>query len=209
MRSFPIVTVPRALNWMVVLTLLVPSSAAMAASPAFDCSKTRGSVEELICADEDLSALDRKMASIYAAASRKAVDEHPRALKADQRGWIKGRNDCWKSDDARTCVESSYRLRIAALQARFRLIPETGTVFYACDGDPRNEVVATFFPTEPPTLIAERGDEVSLMYLRPSASGAKYEGRNEWLWEHQGKALVSWGHGSPQMRCVRTMQRTQ
>ena len=35
------------------------------------------------------------------------------------------------------------------------------------------EVIATFFQTDPPTLIAERGDQVSLMYLQPSGSGAK------------------------------------
>lgn len=166
-------------------------------------------MEDLICDDEDLSALDRKMASVYAAASQKAVDERPRVLKAEQRGWIKGRNDCWKSNDRRNCVESSYRFRIAEFQTRYRLLPGTGPVFYGCDGDPRNEVVATFFATEPPTLIAEWGDRVSLMYLQPDASGAKYEGRNELLWEHQGKALVRWGRGAPEMRCVKTMQRTQ
>ncbi|WP_371263928.1 MliC family protein [Nitrosomonas sp. Nm58] len=48
--------------------------------------------------------------------------------------------------------------------------------------------MTTFFQTDPPTLIAERGDQVSLMYLQPSASGSKYQGRNESLWEHKGGA---------------------
>jgi hypothetical protein len=85
-----------------------------------------------------------------------------------------------------------------------RLVAGTGPVRFTCDGDPRSEVVATFFPTEPPTVIAERGDSVSLMDLEPSASGARYQGRNESLWEHEGEALIVWGYGSPEMRCTRT-----
>jgi membrane-bound inhibitor of C-type lysozyme len=73
---------------------------------------------------------------------------------------------------------------------------------YACEGDPRNEVIATFFQTDPPTVIAERGDRVSLMYLQPSGSGAKYQGRNESLWEKAGEALITWGYGTKEMRCT-------
>ena len=178
----------------------------LAAGPSFDCGKVKtGSIEEMICKDEKLAALDRKLAEVYGAASKKAADEHPPVLKAEQRGWIKGRNDCWKSDDKRRCVEGAYVLRIAELQARYRLVPGKGPILYACDGDPKNEVIATFFQTDPPTLIAERGDQVSLMYLQPAGSGSKYQGRNESLWEHQGEAIITWGYGTKEMRC--TMKR--
>ena len=89
-----------------------------------------GSIEEMVCKDKGLSALDRRLAEVYAAASKKAVNEQPPVLKAEQRGWIKGRNDCWKSDDRRKCVEDNYRLRIAELQAKYRLVPGTGPVTY-------------------------------------------------------------------------------
>ncbi len=175
---------------------------ALASGPSFDCSKVqKGSIEELICEDEKLSELDRKMAAVYGEAAKKAINEHPPVLKAEQRGWIKGRNDCWKSTDRRECVDQSYRRRIAELQARYRLVPADGPFWYSCDGDPRNEVVVTFFKTDPPTLEAERGDQVSLMYLEPSGSGSKYQGRNESFWEHQGEATIVWGYGSPKMRC--------
>jgi uncharacterized protein len=190
-------------GWLGALaaSLLVPTAAG-AAGPSFDCRKVEpGSIPEMVCKDEKLAVLDRKLAEVYAAASKKAANEHPPVLKAEQRGWVKGRDDCWKSDDRRGCVEDAYRLRIAELQARYRLVPSKGPVFYACDGDPRNEVVATFFRTEPPTLIAERGDQSSLMVLQPAASGARYQGRNESLWEHQGEATITWGFGAPEMRC--------
>ena len=174
----------------------------LASSPSFDCQSVEvGSIEDMVCKDDELAALDRKLADVYASARQIAVNEHPPILKAEQRGWIKGRNDCWKSSDRRKCVEESYRLRIAEIQARYRLIPVTDTVRYVCDGNPSNEVIATFFQTDPPTLIAERGDSVSMMYLQPSGSGAKYQGRNEILWEHHGEARIVWGYDAPEMNC--------
>jgi len=178
-------------------------SIAQAASPGFDCAKVRSpSTEASICQDDMLADLDRQMRQVYAAALKKARNERPPLLKAEQRGWIKGRNDCWKSPDQRQCIAESYRLRIAELQARYRLLAPTATVRYACDGNPANEVVATFFNTDPATLIAERGDAVSFMVQQISASGARYQGRNESLWEHQGEATIVWGYGAPEMHCL-------
>jgi len=174
------------------------------AGPSFACDKAEaGSIEALVCGDAQLAALDRKLAGVFAAASAKAGNEQPPVLKAEQRGWIKGRDDCWKNDDPRNCVLTEYQRRIAELEARYRLVAGTGPVRFTCDGDSRNEVVATFFPTDPPTLVAERGDSVSLMYLEPSASGSRYQGRNETFWEHQGEATVIWGFGAPAMQCRR------
>jgi len=174
----------------------------LASSPSFDCQSVEvGSIEDMVCKDDELAALDRKLADVYASARQIAVNEHPPILKAEQRGWIKGRNDCWKSPDKRKCVEESYRLRIAEIQARYRLVPVTETVRYVCEGNPANEVIATFFQTDPPTVIAERGDSVSMMYLQPSGSGAKYQGRNEILWEHHGEARIVWGYDAREMHC--------
>ena len=178
------------------------NGSAMATGPSFDCDKVEAnSIEEMICMDNDLSELDRKLSIIYSAAAKKATNEHPPVLKAEQRGWIKGRNECWKAEDKHACVQDEYKRRIAKLQARYRLVQENGPFRFICDENPANEVIVTFFPTDPPTLIAERGDSVSLMYLQPSGSGTKYQGRNETYWEHQGEASITWGYGAPQMRC--------
>jgi len=170
-------------------------------APTFDCKKAQGDIENLICADPDFGALDRTLAVVYAAALRKAINEHPPVLKAEQRGWVKGRNDCWKAEDRQKCVSESYRLRIAELQARYRLIPVSANATFYCDGNPRNVVIVDFFQTDPPSLIAERGDSVSLMYQQPAASGTRYQGRNDSFWEHQGMATVVLGYGAPEMRC--------
>ena len=170
-------------------------------SPSFDCAKAEGEVEKIICADPELMNLDNMMANVYKEAAQKAVNEHPPVLKAEQRGWIKGRNDCWKSDDKKKCVGDSYKLRIADLQARYRLVPGDGPFFYFCDDEPAKEIVMTFFKTDPPTLIAEFGDSVSLMYLQPSGSGSKYQGRNESAWIKGKEAMITWGYGSAEMNC--------
>lgn len=178
------------------------SSSAETQGTSYACDGVSpNSTEAMICGDQELSALDRKLSEVYAAASSKAVNEHPPMLKTEQRGWIKGRNDCWKSDNERECVRNEYINRIAELQARYRLVSGHGPISFACDGNPANEVTITFFQTDPPTLIAERGDSVSLMYLQPSASGARYQGGDNSFWEHQGEAMITWGFGAPQMRC--------
>jgi uncharacterized protein len=177
-------------------------TAAKTTGPSFACDKVKaGSIEAMICGDQALSSLDRKLSEVYAAASSKAVNERPPLLKAEQRGWIKGRNECWKAGDKRGCVLDGYERRIAELQARYRLVPGSGPFRFICDDNPVSEVIATFFRTVPPTLIAERGDSVSLMYLQPSGSGTRYQGRNESFWEHQGEAAIIWGYGAPEMRC--------
>jgi uncharacterized protein len=184
-----------------LLLLFLYCGFATAQGPAYDCRKASGSIEKLICADPELGALDRTLAVVYSAALRKAANERPPVLRAEQRGWIKGRNDCWKAEDRQQCAMESYRLRIAELQARYRLIPVSASATYVCAGVSRNEVIANFFQTDPPSLIAERGDSVSLMFQQPAASGIRYQGRNESLWEHQGEATVVWGYGAPEMRC--------
>jgi uncharacterized protein len=186
----------------IFIIISVLAFTAYADGPSFDCSKVEaGSIEEIICKNESLSAMDVTLAEVYKEAEKKALNEHPPVLKAKQRGWIKGRNECWKSEDKEKCIEDSYMLRIAELQARYRLVTSKGPYFYACDGNPANEIVMTFFETDPPTLIAERGDSTSLMYLQPSGSGSKYQGRNESVWIKGDEAMVTWGYEAPEMKC--------
>lgn len=186
------------------MVLVLLGGPVLADGPSYDCSLVEaGSIEALVCEDAGLSALDRRLAEVYREALKEAVDQYPPDLQVEQRGWIKGRDDCWKAADRRQCVEDAYVMRIAELQARYRLVPGKGPFVFSCDDDPANQVVVTFFSTDPPTLLAERGDSLSLMYLQPSASGTRYQGRNESFWEHQGEATVTWGYGAPEMRCVK------
>ena len=189
-------------------SLLLVASNAQAQGPSYDCSKVeQGSIEALVCQSAELSALDRQMAEIYAAALKKAGNEHPAYLKPTQRGWIKGRDDCWKALDIPACVKDSYQQRLVELQARYRLVESIGPVAFGCNGNPSDEVIVTFFKTEPASLIAERGDSTALMLQTVSASGARYEGPNELFWEHQGKATLRWGFEAQEMTCTKNPAR--
>ncbi|MCB1889614.1 MAG: MliC family protein [Rhodocyclaceae bacterium] len=191
-------------DWLASRLEARPAAAASlsAEGPAFDCARANGEIEQAICRDPSLAELDRRMDAVYRAALAKAGNEHPPMLKAEQRGWIKGRNDCWKADDRHRCVADSYVTRIAELQARYRLVPATGPFTFRCDDAPGSEVIVTHFETDPPTLIAERGDATSLMFRQPSASGSRYEGGNEAFWEHHGEARLRWGYGAAEVTCA-------
>jgi uncharacterized protein len=175
------------------------------ARPSYRCDKVReSSIEAMICNEEILSALDQKLANVYTNALKHESNQNLSLIKAEQRGWIKGRNDCWKEDDERLCVKEAYIQRIAELQAKYRLVKSRGPISFICDDNQLNEVLVTFFQTEPQTLIAEYGDSISLMYMKPSASGSKYEGGDKSFWEHHGEAMIIWGYQAPQMKCMKT-----
>lgn len=148
--------------------------------PSFDCAGTTGEIEELVCASSDLAALDREMAHIYALA-RTAGDPN---LAPFQRGWIKGRNDCWKAETPAVCAEDAYVLRIDELRRDYSQAkaedPEsrsTGPFSYTCNGleDPLSAV----FVQTGATYVALSWSEKRLVLRRAaSASGARYEGRD-------------------------------
>ena len=94
------------------------ATAAWAAHPSFDCAKATHDVEKLICKDAGLAELDRSLAELYATVLEHTPDAKKGALKTEQRGWVKGRDDCWKSDDMRGCVANEYRARINELKDR-------------------------------------------------------------------------------------------
>ena len=168
-----------------VFLFLISSPAYAAYGPSFDCAKAESSAEELICDDADLARLDRLVSERYKAARDAARGtEGEDTLRAMQRGWIKGRDDCWKAEDLRACVEDAYLMREGELVAAWMLEDPTGTAFWTCDNNPANEVVTMFFDTERPSVRFERGDTVDTGSLVRTASGSKYEGsfgRSIWI----------------------------
>lgn len=173
------------LTLSIPLAILSAGTAAAQETPSFDCARAASSAEELVCSDAGLAALDRRVAERYAAAQEAAGEGAAGdELRAYQRGWIKGRDECWKAADPRACVEAAYLRREAELVTQWMLEEPTGTAVWTCDGNAANEVVTTFFDTELPSLRFERGDSVDTGTLTRTASGSKYEGsfgRSIWM----------------------------
>lgn len=192
-------------TWGAVLFLVVALAGRTSAQgPAFDCARASGEVETLICKDAGLAALDRQLDDVYKAAQKKARNGMLTRLRAEQRGFISGRNECWKARGApvsltaswqattvQACVEGQYKLRISDLQAQWHLAPAKTPVTYVC-GVPANDLVATFYETDPATARIERGDKTQTLWQVRSASGARYEGQNVEFWSKGTEATVTW-----------------
>ena len=106
----------------IVLTVIgacaLLSVPAHAAQPSFDCSKASHEAELLICKDAELAALDRSLADLYNTLLKHTPASEQKQLKAEQSGWVKGRNQCWKASDQRGCIKSEYETRIRELKDR-------------------------------------------------------------------------------------------
>ncbi|PSV48405.1 META domain-containing protein [Photobacterium indicum] len=164
-----------------------------AESPSFDCDKASGQVEERICNDDALAALDTKMEMVYDQAIQNIPDSERSIMKAMQRGWIKGRNECWKGQDERACVEYAYKSRIVDLQVAGGLIEVPSPVGFNCPNMADKPVTVVFYnQTDPASAMITVGDDQALAFSTRTASGARYEGQNVSLWEHQGEASLEW-----------------
>ena len=170
--------------------LLAPLAGSLPAGaqdgPSFDCAATSSEAETLVCDNPDLAALDRRVASAYAAsldALKDAGDAAEKELRAEQRGWLSGRDDCWKADDVSACVADAYERRESELIARYMLQEPFNTVSWTCAGNPANEIVTAFFDTPVDTVRIERGDTVDIGFIARSGSGSKYDASHgRWIW---------------------------
>jgi len=103
-----------------ILAVALLSIAGYANQPSFDCSKVKkDSSEGVICTSDKLMDLDRELSGVYKQALAKASKND--MLKAEQRGWIKGRNECWKEKDEKACMIDAYQNRIKALKEKYAL----------------------------------------------------------------------------------------
>lgn len=63
-----------------------------------------------------LAELDCSLANLYNRVLETTPKGEQKLLKAEQRGWVKGREDCCKGDNLREGVATEYRARINELK---------------------------------------------------------------------------------------------
>ncbi|WP_330543477.1 MliC family protein [Aeromonas hydrophila] len=169
------------MNKLLLGPLLFAPLLACAATPSFDCVKASGAAETLICKDAALAALDNELATLYPKALTNLSPEQLKTEKAMPRGWIKGRNDCWKAKELRQCMEENYQQRITELQIKGGQLTVPTPVDYQCG---KNLTLSTYFyhdaklPAAVINLSEGDSQQQVLAYEVPSASGARYEGQN-------------------------------
>ncbi len=175
-------------------------SAIQKTSQTDSCQAALSRVEKTVCSSTELRALDKKLSNIYSVALNKAGKNESYLIR-EQSGWVKGKDECWKHEDLYTCIEQEYLRRIAYLQANYQLVPSIGPLFFACEGNLANEIVLTYFHTNPRTLVMEKGDSVYFMYLA-TIDPYRYQGRNEYVEESSTELLVSLGYQKPEEHCI-------
>lgn len=188
---------------------LLAAVPALAASPSFSCAKPAGAAEQAVCSDETLAGLDREMARLYRLAQGAAgAGAQPKnRLAAVQRGWIKGRDDCWKSSDAPLCVRDAYVIRIAELRAALsksgvkdKGAVSIGPVPVRCPG--MAAMTATFVNVDPSLAYLAGGGNSVVMPIARSGSGARYAaqqpGGEASFWQKGPDAIVRLPGGEEQ-----------
>ena len=93
-----------------MVALAVVSFSSQAAG--FDCSRASSFVENAICSDPTLSALDDALNAVFNRALQNSYN--PAALKQQQSQWLRGvRNTCGTN----SCLVNVYSQRISVLQS--------------------------------------------------------------------------------------------
>lgn len=157
--------------------------------PSFDCAKAQSEAETMVCTDFGLAGLDNRLAEVYAAELAK-----PRASKelaATQRGWVKGRDECWKAGDKRMCIEQEYRTRIAELQINSPDTMAASAVEYKCNDNSKPFTMAYYNELDNKPAVITLGNDQAIIFPQPAASGAKYGRQGVEYWEHQGEASIN------------------
>ncbi|WP_095497525.1 lysozyme inhibitor LprI family protein [Paraferrimonas haliotis] len=186
---------------LLLLTLCFFAADAKSQGPSFDCSQVSAdSTEAMVCQSDRLSQLDRDLAKAYQQALSKAANERS-LLKAEQRGWVKGRNECWKATNEADCVALSYQTRLSELQARYQLVSVQGPLFYQCNTDVRNELVVRYFDSDIPTAIIERGDQMKLLYKNADSSKG-YVGQDAQLIQNDRSLQLVWYYQQTALNCT-------
>ena len=157
-------------------------------TPSFDCAKAESEAERLVCSDYGLAGLDNRLAEVYAA--ELAKPGAAKDLAARQRGWVKGRDECWKADDKKLCVEEEYRTRIAELQINSPEAMAASAVEFKCNDDSKPFTMAYYNELDDKPAVITLGNDQAIIFPQPAASGTQYGRKGITYREHQGKATV-------------------
>lgn len=206
-------SVPVSFGTLLACILLAAPSLA-GGKPSFDCAKADNDATKAVCASDALAELDRELARLYhlAVSGQYMTPEREKELKATQRGWIKGRDECWKSDlGLETCIANEYAFRIHELREGYADArrddgagASLGPLAIVCKGFDAG-ISAVFVNTADPMVSLKWNDSSIVLPRVGSASGAKYES-DTWggvssFWT-QGKEALFTPPGGTELTCV-------
>lgn len=187
-------------------------AAAASVKPSFDCAKAQSEAEKLVCSDAQLAQLDNEVDRLFKLAEKNSylTAATKAELVATQRGWIKGRDDCWKADDKKNCVAGAYAQRAMELRsgnANARSDDasgiSSGPVLIECEGFDAS-IGAVFVRSDPGMVYLEWLDRGVALVATESASGVKYVGSSfdgEYTLWTKGTDAIFNQPGKPDLKC--------
>jgi len=188
----------RRMFFAVLAMLLSPLPlSAESTAPSFDCAKAEEEAEKMVCSDPQLARLDRELNRVYMLVyNNSALDKTgKRYLRAEQVGWIKGRDETWKVEDKKRYVTELYVFRIAEILKKYPASRaaasegiSSGPTTYDCSG----EVLEAYYvqSDSPMAMIYFKDHPHVPLSLVPSASGTKYA-----VEDHNGISMEFWAKG--------------
>jgi uncharacterized protein YecT (DUF1311 family) len=110
---------------LVAAGVLAGSPPRLHAAPSFDCKRASSIAEKEICGLSELEGLDRDIAASFTQALAALSAANAEALRADQRAWLKTRDDCGDRihgdppiyADVFACLREQMTARAAKLRA--------------------------------------------------------------------------------------------
>lgn len=112
------------LHLSLILAAGLATGLTTALAASFDCRKARSPMEEAICANGDLSALDDQLNASYRA-HLADTEQNASALKTSQRAWLRAvRQRCEAVDEIADCLSDAYRERLENLGPATNAAPQ-------------------------------------------------------------------------------------
>lgn len=178
----------------VAVVLLGPGTdvRAQGTAPSFDCAGALSPVEQLICNDAGLAALDRALARVLEQATAALPPNAAEEQQAVQRGWVEVRNECARANDVRACTENTYRVRIAELAIASGQAGTPRNASFDCGVGAKPFLARFYAGTDPASAVLRYGDEQTIAFAAPAASGTRYTASGVEFREHQGTATIDW-----------------
>jgi uncharacterized protein len=182
--------------------VLAAPPALFAANPSFDCDKADGAVETLLCQNDALADLDRRLTQVYADALRAFSDPQRRVQMKAQEQWIRTRDACARAPDIARCVQKSYDVRITVLQVAAGLFPVPDPETWDC-GTAGAVTVRLYDLTQLPAAVVQVGSAPEpIAVKRPGGGGFRYQGTTL-TFRIRGDEAVLGRHGETDATCTR------
>jgi uncharacterized protein len=156
---------------------------------SFDCAKPANKAQQLVCNDQQLTELDRRMQTAYRQAlARPGADAA--TLTTAQSAFTTIRDGCGDFVDARTCLLEAYETRVVELAIADPATIAPPVVTYNCPADSGPLTAQFYNDLDPKTAVLEWKGTRIILFIQPSGSGARYGRQGSDYWEHQGEVTL-------------------